>query len=767
MDNKTTAKGRIPSALHSIISKIKEYDFSKLSDFELKEISLSLRKLDIENDLNKDGILPKAFALVKEVIKRKLNITPFDVQLYAAISLSEGKLIEMQTGEGKTLCAVFVAYYKGLTSKGVHILTFNDYLAKRDAQWMGQIYTALGLSCGYITQESTQKERKAAYNCDITYVSAKEAGFDFLRDNLVLDNSFKVHRNFNFVIIDEADSILIDEARVPLIIAGSTEGASLDSRFAYLAEHLIPKKHYETDGYERNVYLTEAGIALSEAFLNCGNLYDEKNCDLLTSLNLALHAKVLLKKDTDYIISEGKIELIDEFTGRVAERRQFPDGLQAALEAKENLEQSKKGRILGTITLQHFIKQYLEKCGMTATAMSSFDEFKDTYNFNIEEIPTNVPCIRIDNPDVIFSNKQSKILAIVDEILKENKRGRPILVGTCSVSESEYLYQKLKSEGIDCVVLNAKNDYEEAELISKAGLKFAVTVSTNMAGRGVDIKLGRNPQEHEEITALGGLLVIGTNRHESIRIDNQLRGRAGRQGDPGESVFFISLEDDLIKRFGVDKVIPKKYIPNQDSSSLNSDGITPPLIWGQKKLKYGIAHIQRVIDGQNFDIRKTLNKYSDILEDQRIIFHKYREELLISNDPLKVAKLLTLDEFWADYLEYIASLREGIHLVGFSKKDPLDEYHIQAIKAFDQLQSNLKSELEALYYKDDLDNFVINSQRKLGTSSTWTYAVTDNYFLQVLSDAGRLKNHHGYDELEFLLTWPIKAITKIIEKLKK
>jgi preprotein translocase subunit SecA len=502
---------------------------------------------------------------VREAAQRTLGLRPRDVQVVAALALSRGKVVEMLTGEGKTLAAVIPAFLNALAGKGVHVLTFNDYLARRDAEWMGPIYRLLGLSVGYIQGGMARAERQRAYLADVTYVTAKEAGFDHLRDLLANEPQDLVHRPFHFALVDEADSLLVDEARVPLVIAGSAlRGSSSAERLAALVTSLEPSRHFDTDEYGRNVELTEAGLLRVEEELGCGNLLAEENYALLTELNCALHARVLLRRDVDYIVRSGRIELVDEFTGRVVADRHWPDGLQAALEAKEGLPRRPDGRILGSITLQHFLGTYPRLCGMTGTAQDAARELEEFYGLRVVVVPPHRPVARVDHPDVVFTHKEAKEKALVEEIGRTHAAERPVLVGTLTIEESERLASRLQSAGVPCDVLNARNDAREAEIVAPAGALGAVTISTNMAGRGTDIRLGGpDGADRERVDELGGLYVIGTSRHESHRVDLQLRGRAGRQGDAGESRFFVSLEDDLLVRYGVRRLLPERLVPKR------------------------------------------------------------------------------------------------------------------------------------------------------------------------------------------------------------
>ncbi|MGI2294452.1 DEAD/DEAH box helicase [Paenibacillus sp. GXUN7292] len=698
---------------------IRKRNLEAWNDGQLQAESLRLKK-EAKSGTPLDELLVDAYALVCEAAKRKLGLQPYNVQIMAAIALHERFLIEQHTGEGKTLSAVMPAYLNALTGEGVHVLTFNDYLANRDAEWMGPIYRFLGLTVDSVQAGMSLSEKRTAYAADITYVTAKEAGFDYLRDTIALNEADTVHRPFHYVIVDEADSLLLDEARVPLVIAGEPGSSGNDDiRFAAVVRQLEQDEHYDFDEFKRNVYLNEAGSAKAESLLRCGNLYESQNSHLLMSLNCALHAELLLKKDVNYIVRDGKIELIDEYTGRVAENRHLPDGLQAALSAKEGLQPRAGGKILGTITLQHFLSLYPKICGMTATAHVSAMEFEDIYMLQVMQIPTNRPNIRIDHPHRIYTHKDAKLKALIQEILSVHSMGRPILIGTSSVEESDMLAEALAVAGVPCHVLNAKNDAKEAEIIAKAGEIGAVTVSTNMAGRGVDIRLGGgNPTQAEAVAKLGGLYVIGTHIHQSVRIDNQLRGRSGRQGDPGDSIFFVSLEDELILQFGIDKAI----------RNLRQDEALEESVLSSK-----IAHIQRVIMGQNFHIRQELNRYSDMVEEQRRILYGERLEILKGETPMSPSeqrvRLYYIDECWADHLAYVSYIREGIHLEGLVNRNPIDEFHVQIIRAYEQIPAKINRESAKMLAKlggsndpAEWEKFGLKSP-----TSTWTYTINDQY----------------------------------------
>ncbi|MFD3260012.1 DEAD/DEAH box helicase [Paenibacillus lentus] len=698
---------------------IRKRNLEAWDEKRLQAESLRLKK-EAKSGTPLDELLADAYALVCEAAKRTLGLQPYDVQIMAAIALHEGFLIEQHTGEGKTLSAVMPAYLNALTGEGVHVLTFNDYLANRDAEWMGPIYRFLGLTVNAVQAGMSLSEKREAYAADITYVTAKEAGFDYLRDTIALDEADTVHRPFHYVIVDEADSLLLDEARVPLVIAGKPASSSNDGiRFAALARQFDQDEHCDFDEFKRNVYLNEAGSAKAESLLGCGNLYESHNSHLLMSLNCALHAELLLKKDVDYIVRDGKVELIDEYTGRVAENRYLPDGLQAALSAKEGLQLLAGGKILGTITLQHFLSLYPKICGMTATAHASAMEFEAIYALQVVQIPPNRPNIRIDHPFRIYTHKEAKLKAIVQEILSVRTTGRPILIGTSSVEESDVLAEALAVAHVPCDVLNAKNDAKEAEIIAKAGEIGAVTVSTNMAGRGVDIRLGGgNPTQAEVVAKLGGLYVIGTHMHQSVRIDNQLRGRSGRQGDPGASAFFICLEDELMLRFGINKAIRKL---RQDEAL------------GESVLHRKIVHIQRVIMGQNFDIHQELNRYSDMVEEQRRMLYEERLGILKGETPMSPSeqrvRLYYIDKFWADHLAYVSYIRESIHLTSLTNRNPIDEFHMQIIQAYEQIPAKINRESTNMLAKLGGSNDPAKWEKSglKNPTSTWTYTINDQY----------------------------------------
>ena len=642
---------------------------------------------------NTAELLP-LLAATAMIAERVLGERMFDVQLRGALALARGSIAEMQTGEGKTLTAVPAIAWLARREGSVHVMTVNDYLARRDAEWMGEIYRRLGLSVACIQQSMPAAERRAAYASDITYATANEIGFDFLRDQIALRAADQVQRPFHAVVIDEADSILIDEARIPLVIAGAGQS---DSGLAFVANdvarRLRPGVHYRADPGGRNVVLTDAGIRTAESMLSSGSLFDERNLRLYTALQDALHAHALLRRDVDYLVKDGVVEMVDEFRGRIALDRRWPAGLHTAIEVKEGVATKQQGMILGSITMQHLTALYARVCGMTGTAASSAVELQTMYLLPVEIIPTNRPMIRVDHPDRLFPSKAAKDRAVVNEIREAHLRGQPVLVGTASIAESESLSRRL--DGIPHSVLNAKNDAAEAEIIAQAGQRGAVTISTNMAGRGTDIKLGAG------VAALGGLYVIGTNKHESRRIDNQLRGRAGRQGDPGCSRFFISLEDDL----------PVKYRDLNPRFNNDPDSL------------------QRLVEGQNLDIRIFLNKYEMPIEGQRHRIQTYRQSILLGETPseselARIAALRAIDDAWADYLAQVAEYRSGLHWLSWGGRDPHREYMGAIHQWFVAMEAALPAEIA----KRIADAKAGQGEDLTERGAVWTYVTTDQPF---------------------------------------
>jgi preprotein translocase subunit SecA len=626
-------------------------------------------------------------AVVATVASRVLRQDMYDVQLRGAFALTRGSIAEMQTGEGKTLAAVPAIAWFARERQGVHVMTVNDYLARRDAAWMGDIYRFLGLTVAHVQQGMSPGERRAAYASDITYATANEIGFDFLRDRLALDLCEQVHRPFAAAVIDEADSILIDEARVPLVIAG---GAASDGGLAFAANEVArgfrSGEHYTVDAGAHNAALTDSGIHAAETALGCGNLYDVRNLRVLTAVQDALHAHALLRRDIDYLVKDGAIEMVDEFKGRIAQNRRWPAGLHTAIETKEGVVSKAQGMVLEQITLQHLVSLYPKVCGMTGTAATQSLEFQKVYGLRVEKIPTNRPVIRMDQADILFPTRAEKEKAVVEEIRRVHATGQPVLVGTASVAESERI-SGLVAE-IPHHVLNARNDEAEAEIVACAGERGAVTISTNMAGRGTDIRLGTG------VAALGGLYVIGTNKHESRRIDNQLRGRAGRQGDPGMSRFFISLEDDLVVKYAD---LKPKY--REDPAAL-----------------------QRLVEGQHLNTRTFLHGYEAPIEGQRNKLQAYRQEVLMSDMPERERRirLRSIDDLWADYLAQVADYKSGIHWISWTGQDPHHEYLCTVHQWFSELENNLEEEIAR--------RMEAPGQGYISRGAVWTYLTSDEPF---------------------------------------
>ena len=560
-----------------------------------------------------DDLLPEAFATVREASVRTLEMRHFDVQLIGGMVLHQGKIAEMKTGEGKTLAATLPAYLNALSGKGVHIITVNDYLARRDTEWMGHIYNYLGLSVGCILHGLNDNERNAAYGSDITYGTNNEFGFDYLRDNMKFDRDAIVQKNLNFAIVDEVDSILIDEARTPLIISGPAEKSTdLYHLINGIIPRLVAEVDFSVDEKARSAAMTEEGIAKAEKLLKVGNLYDPKHIELLHHVNQGLKAFTLFKRDVDYIVKNGEVIIVDEFTGRLMPGRRYSEGLHQALEAKENVKIENENQTLATITFQNYFRMYNKLAGMTGTADTEAAEFKKIYALDVMVIPTNQNMIRTDNSDVIYKTRKEKYDAALEEIIELHKIGQPVLVGTISIDVSESFSEKLKKRGVKHTVLNAKNHEREAEIIAMAGQRSAVTISTNMAGRGTDIVLG------EGVTELGGLHILGTERHESRRIDNQLRGRSGRQGDPGSSRFYLALEDDLLRIFGGERI----------TGIMEKLGMEEGEPIEARLISKAIESAQAKVEGHNFDIRKQLLEYDDVMNQQREVIYRQRREAL-------------------------------------------------------------------------------------------------------------------------------------------
>ncbi len=595
-----------------------EPQIEKLSDSELSGKTEEFKKR-IEQGETLDDLLVEAYATVREASKRVLNMRPFNAQLMGAVALHEGNIAEMKTGEGKTLASTMPAYLNALEGKGVHVITVNEYLADRDAREMGELFHFLGMTVGLNTNSMSKEQKQEAYQSDITYGTNNEFGFDYLRDNMVLYKKQMVQRPLNFAIIDEVDSILIDEARTPLIISGSAKkSASLYTQANSFVSTLNKETDYTYDEKTKGVQLTEEGINKAESYFNIENLFDLGNVSTTHHINQALKAHASMHRDMDYMVEEGQVVIIDQFTGRKMKGRRYSDGLHQAIEAKEGLQIQNESMTLASITFQNYFRMYNKLSGMTGTAKTEEEEFRNIYNMDVIVIPTNKPIIRDDRPDLIFKTMEAKFKAVVGDIKERNKLGQPVLVGTVAVETSELISKMLKKSGVRHEVLNAKNHFREADIIEEAGQKGSVTIATNMAGRGTDIKLG------DGVLELGGLAVIGTERHESRRIDNQLRGRSGRQGDPGITQFYLSMEDELMRRFGSDNL----------KTMMERLGMEEDQPIESKMVSKAVESAQKRVEGNNFDARKTILSYDDVLREQREIIYKQRFEVIDSEDGL-------------------------------------------------------------------------------------------------------------------------------------
>lgn len=671
-----------------------EPEMERLSDSELRNKTEEF-KARLSGGETLDDILPEAFAVVREAARRTVKMRPFDVQVMGGIVLHQGRIAEMKTGEGKTLVATMPVYLNALTGEGVHVVTVNDYLARRDSEWMGEIYKFLGLEVGLIVHGLDFEERKKAYNADITYGTNNEFGFDYLRDNMVLYKEHMVQRPLNFAIVDEVDSILIDEARTPLIISGQAEESTdIYYKFARFVTRLVPEEDYTVDEKAHSVMPTEKGIKKCENFLGIENLYDEENMELLHHFQQALKAHALMKRDRDYVVKDDQVIIVDEFTGRLMFGRRYSDGLHQAIEAKEGVKVEKESKTLAMITFQNYFRMYKKLAGMTGTAATEEEEFRSIYGLDVVVIPTNKPMIRVDHPDVIYKTEKGKFNAVVKEIEECYRRGQPVLVGTISIEKSEHLSSMLKRKGIPHNVLNAKYHEKEAEIVALAGQRGAVTIATNMAGRGTDIVLG------EGVAKLGGLHIIGTERHESRRIDNQLRGRAGRQGDPGSSRFYISLEDDLMRLFGGENI---KGL--MDRLGVNED---EPI--EHSMITKSIENAQKKVEAHNFNIRKHVLEYDDVMNTQREVIYSQRRRVL-ENENLKDSILEMIGEVIDSLLDIYAA--KEIHPEEWNLKGLSDylmdifqiRYEVEAERLEDISRDDLRRELisraQAAYEKKE------------------------------------------------------------------
>ena len=761
-----------------IADKIEELEeeYSKLSDYELKAKTDEFKNR-LENGETLDDILVEAYATAREAAFRVNNEKPFYVQLLGAIAIHKGNIAEMKTGEGKTLTSVLPAYLNALDGKGTHIVTVNEYLADRDAKWMGRIHEFLGLSVGINLRDLTPQEKKKAYECDILYTTNNELGFDYLRDNMVTHKEDRVQRKLNFAIVDEVDSVLIDEARTPLIISGGDlKNVSMYEAADRFAKKLKKDVDYIYEEQNKTVTLTEEGVKKGEKEFHLANLYEVSNANLIHHINQALRANFSMRKDVDYVVNNGEIVIVDQFTGRLMKGRAYSDGLHQAIEAKENVKINQETKTLATITFQNLFRMYNKLSGMTGTAKTEEEEFNDIYNMRVICIPTNKPVARIDAPDLLYPTQKGKFTSLINEVEKRHKLGQPILIGTIAVETNELISQLLTSKNIEHEVLNAKNNAREAEIIAKAGQKGAVTVATNMAGRGTDIKLT------DETKDLGGLCVLGTERHESRRIDNQLRGRSGRQGDPGFSQFYVSMEDDLMVRFGTDGL----------KNMLIRLGFEETEAITSKRFTKGLSSAQKRVEGNNFDIRKNLLQYDDVMNNQREIMYAKRNEILDSesiHDSILVAvenhvtdvvksklidsekltkedlqeiveyfntllredikfdeiasmdsdaiiyfvkekilsevveefeKVITLsvvDKYWTEHINSMEHFREAIYLRGYGQQDPLRAYTVEGFDLFNKMLQNIDQEITLFLVKSEISQ---NQERQEISKSKMT-----------------------------------------------
>jgi preprotein translocase subunit SecA len=725
-----TKNEREMKRLWPMVDKINvlEPQFVSLSDPQLKEKTSEFKKR-LEEGESLDDILPEAFATVREVSKRTLRMRHFDVQLIGGTVLHEGKIAEMKTGEGKTLVATLPVYLNALTGKGVHVVTVNDYLAKRDARWMAPIYHFLGMSVGIIVHGLTDEERQAAYNADITYGTNNEFGFDYLRDNMKYDISHYVQREPHYAIVDEVDSILIDEARTPLIISGPSEEST--GKY-YTIDKIIPKLQKDTDftidEKARTAILTEEGILKVEPLLGVPNLYDPSNIELVHHVLQALKAHTLFKRDVDYVVKDGEVIIVDEFTGRLMPGRRWSDGLHQAVEAKEGVKIESENQTLATITFQNYFRMYQKLAGMTGTADTEAEEFAKIYNLDVLVMPTNKPMIRADHPDMIYKTEKAKFNAVIKEVEELHQKGQPVLVGTISIEKSELLSHLLKKKSIPHSVLNAKYHEREAEIIAQAGRNGAVTLATNMAGRGTDIVLGGNPEglardllkekkdftdeewtqslqkaeefcskDREKVLSAGGVHILGTERHEARRIDNQLRGRSGRQGDPGSSRFYLSLEDDLMRIFGSDRI----------SGLMSRLGMDEDVPIENKMVSKAIENAQKKVEAHNFDIRKHLLEYDDIMNMQRSEIYSFRREIL-QGEGLKDKIFQLIDDTLDEVLQIYCP--EDRHPEEWDMKGLKDSlYGIFSLSlhaspmGIESLRENLSSQVREAYERKEAD----------------------------------------------------------------
>ncbi len=748
-----------------------EPTYEKMSDDELKIKFNELKAQVVEEKVTLDQILNDVFALVREASKRVLKMRHFDVQLIGGMVLNEGRIAEMKTGEGKTLVATLPVILNAMSGKGVHVVTVNDYLAKRDATQMGELYNFLGLSVDVILSGGYDDEvRQAAYNADITYGTNSEFGFDYLRDNMKFEASQKVQRGHNFVIVDEVDSILIDEARTPLIISGPTN-RTLDGyiRADQVAKQLTrgtpadpnvpgskPTGDFIVDEKNRTIMITEAGISKAEKLFGVENLYNLENAVLSHHLDQALKAHNLFEKDVHYVVKDGEVVIVDEFTGRLSEGRRFSEGLHQALEAKEGVKIQEESQTLADTTYQNYFRMYKKLAGMTGTAQTEATEFSQIYNLEVISIPTNVPVKRIDQNDLIYKTQNEKFKAVIDEIKKAHEKGQPVLVGTASIERSEVLHEMLKKAGIPHSVLNAKNHEKEAEIIAQAGVKGAVTIATNMAGRGVDIRI------NDEVRDLGGLYIIGTERHESRRIDNQLRGRAGRQGDPGMSRFYLSLEDNLLRIFGSDRI----------KAIMDRLGIDEGESIESRMVTRAVENAQKKVESLHFEARKHLLEYDDVANEQRKTIYKYRDELLDKNYDMS-------EKIAQNRVEYATNLLDTAEIFHGGLKDDFDIKNLCSIILADCGEEIDESELKGLEYNELVEKIaqilevrynekmsVLNEEQRKDIEKILYLQVLDNAWREHLYQMDILKTGiglRGYNQKDPLVEYKKESYNLFME----
>jgi preprotein translocase subunit SecA len=728
----------------ALLPKIEDREsaVSELSDSELTE---KVGKLRADKDFGDDELIEYC-ALAREAAKRALNERPYDVQLLGVMGMLAGHVVQMATGEGKTLAGALAAGGFAVRGKKVHVISVNDYLAKRDAAWMQPVYDLLGVRVGYVGEKVSTEHRREAYDSEVCYGSVSEIGFDLLRDRLAVDPADQVTQEVQVALIDEADSVLVDEAKVPLVMAGTAEGVERDADMADVVRRLRSGVHYEADEDGRNAWLTPSGAKAVEKALGGVDLYAEDS-QYLAAVNVALHAHALLERDVDYIVRDNKVQLINTSRGRIAALQRWPDGLQAAVEAKEAVAATESGEVLDNITVQALIARYPKVAGMTGTAVAVAEQLREFYKLEVAKIEPNKPCVREDELIRLYTTEDAKEDALIKEIIDTHESGRPILVGTLDVAESERIAKRLGEKGLQCVVLNAKNDAEEAAIVAEAGAYGAITVSTQMAGRGTDIRLGgHNEADHDKVAELGGLYVIGTGHYPSSRLDDQLRGRAGRQGDPGGSVFFSSLEDEQLLQYAPEVQLHVLKEPPGE------DGLVK-----DKTARAFVVHAQKVAEGVELEIHRNTWRYTRLTEQQRDIIMEHRDRILHSDiadklfekhaperhaelveefGPEVVARaarqivLFHLDRRWVDHLGYTADVRETVHLRALAKETPIDEFHRAVVPAFNQIVPEAHETSEASFdtIKISENGAELEEAGLKRPTSTWTYMVYDNPF---------------------------------------